>query len=157
MVVGGLLIILGGLFNSKSADRRLKMQLDREDQRRQQERIIAAQLEPIENLMALIKSATAVMPEFLRDSSVAIPTEIFDPALTNMQRAMVSMRAIGEEEASETVHEVGRALSALFDAIGDKTARAAGGLVPNLSISLAALEKRYTELKVKAIREGGMK
>jgi len=146
VVVGGILIILGGHFSSKSADRRLKMQLDREDQRRQQDRIIKAQLESIDNLRILIETMTSAMPVIA--SHTLVSDEIMVPVLRDIQRATVSMAAVQDESAVDGIQKVHSAIVTVMDNAG-------GDVVPgikNLTLALASLERRYNELKAKAIR-----
>ena len=152
-LAGGILILIGGRFTSKDAERRLRTQLDHEARQRQQDRILQARLESTDNLMAVIKSTTAAMPVFVRsaDTPQGIPSEIFGPLATDLQRAAVSMLAIEDEDAFKDVINVNGVISALQEAMDSNTA---SNLIPALTRALSALEKRYSNLKLKAILAG---
>ena len=157
VMVGGFMMLVAGQFQSKSADRRLILQFEREEQQRQRHEVLDVKLGSIARIQELIQMTTEALPELIKvadelmkvpdGSATVVDEHIAGPLLSSIQRAIVAMTAMGSPTHEFDI--VRGAISAFFDSEDRSTT---DSRISGLTVALASLERRHNELKGNAIR-----
>ena len=106
VLAGGLIGVVVAFITNRSADNRLKVQMDREDQTRQRERIRAIRNEPIQHLTEVISVISELIPVMSTFNLEGSETLNFDPVnrvLAVNLRAGISMDTIDENDISKAI------------------------------------------------------
>ena len=150
VVVGGFLMLVGNIFTNRSADGRLMLQFEHEERQRQRTEILAVELESIARIQETIDMTQQALPELIRiaDGSKIMRGEIAEPLMSSLQRAVVTMMALGCSRSE--LDAVRGAVTALLDSEDVSTANFRIGILTN---ALASLQARHNDLKQQAIRD----
>ena len=115
VIAGGLLTLMGGRFQLKETDRRLRTQLANDAEQRRQGQVLAIKLESIDRLGTFIEKAPEAASYMLSETaSVGDKAAAFLRMSVQLQKTVVSMQAIEVDEVFNDLKAVQEVLTEIF-------------------------------------------